>query len=55
MPEITNPSKTPPKHEPPAVDELSKEKKIDRVADDAAKQAEKTEHRYDGDHDIFTK
>ena len=31
------------------------EKELDRIADEAAKRAEKREQRYDSDHDIFTK
>lgn len=31
------------------------DKKLDREAGDAATQAEKTEQRYDKDHDIFRK
>ena len=31
------------------------DKKLDRMADDAAKQGGKTQQRYDTDHNIFTK
>ena len=31
------------------------EKELDRIADEAAERAEKTEQRYDSEHDIFTK
>jgi hypothetical protein len=30
------------------------QKKLDRLADEAAEQAEKAEQRYDQDHNIFT-
>jgi hypothetical protein len=33
----------------------TKEKQFDRIADEVAQRAEKTEQRYDQDHDIFTK
>jgi hypothetical protein len=35
--------------------ETTNEKKIDRIANEVAKRAGRTEHRYDQDHDIFTK
>jgi hypothetical protein len=53
MPEIKNPSPTP--STPSDAEEQAKNKKLDRIADDAAKQAGKTEKRYDSDHDIFDK
>jgi len=31
------------------------DKKLDRLADKAAERAERTEQRYDSEHDIFTK
>jgi hypothetical protein len=33
----------------------AKEKELDQLADEAAERAEKTEQRYDAEHDIFTK
>jgi hypothetical protein len=35
--------------------ETTDEKALDRIADEVAERAESTEHRYDQDHDIFTK
>jgi hypothetical protein len=35
--------------------ETTEDKELNRIADDAAKRAEKTEQRYDEGHDIFTK
>jgi hypothetical protein len=35
--------------------ETTNEKQLDRIADEVAKRAEGAEHRYDQDHDIFTK
>ena len=40
---------------PAEIEKLEDQKLADRVANDAAKQAGKTEQRYDQDHDIFTK
>lgn len=54
MPE-TKASQTTRDQNPANVDRTPPEKKLDRTADDAAKQAEKTEQRYDTDHDLFTK
>jgi hypothetical protein len=31
------------------------EKRLDRAAEESAEKAEKTEQRYDSEHDIFTK
>ena len=44
-----------PKQDIPTPAETTEEKKIDRVADEAAEKAGKTEQRYDRDHNIFTK
>jgi hypothetical protein len=33
----------------------AEQKKLDHLAGEAAEQAQKTEERYDQDHDIFTK
>jgi hypothetical protein len=35
--------------------ETTNEQQLDRIADEAAKRAEKTEQRYDQDHNVFTK
>ena len=35
--------------------ETTNEEQLDRIANEVAKRAERTEHRYDQDHDIFTK
>ena len=35
--------------------ETTNEKQLDRIADEVAERAERTEERYDQDHDIFTK
>jgi hypothetical protein len=45
---------------PPSTEELNtaktgQDEKIDRIAEQAAEKASKTEKRYDQDHDIFTK
>jgi hypothetical protein len=36
-------------------EERAAQERLDRVADELAEQASKTEHHYDEDHDIFTK
>jgi hypothetical protein len=36
-------------------EQLEDSKRLNRVADEAAEQAGKTERRYDQDHSIFTK
>jgi hypothetical protein len=35
--------------------ETTHQKTLDRIADEAAQRAARTEQRYDQDHDIFTK
>jgi hypothetical protein len=35
--------------------ETTTEKRLDRIADELAERAERTEQRYDQDNDIFTK
>ena len=35
--------------------ETADEKTLDRIADEVAQRAQRTEQRYDEDHDIFTK
>jgi hypothetical protein len=40
---------------PTETEKLEDQQKLDRVANDAAEQAVKTEQRYDQGHDIFTK
>jgi hypothetical protein len=45
---------------PPSTEDLNaakteQDKQIDRIAEQAAEKASKTEKRYDQDHDIFTK
>ena len=35
--------------------ETTNEKELDRIADEVAQRGERTEQRYDQDHDIFTK
>jgi hypothetical protein len=35
--------------------ETTNDKTLDRIADELAQRAERTEKRYDQDHDIFTK
>jgi hypothetical protein len=47
-------------HETPTFDiskasETLAEKRLDRAAEESAERAEKTEQRYDREHDIFTK
>jgi hypothetical protein len=48
-------AKTPQQEDPSKGSETTEDKKLDRIADDAAKRAGKTEQRFDEDHDIFTK
>jgi hypothetical protein len=40
---------------PSEAEKLEDQKKLDRVAEEAAEQAGKTEQRYDQQNDIFTK
>ncbi len=40
---------------PAPSDKDKEDKKLDHLAEDAAKQAGKTQQRYDQDHNIFTK
>jgi hypothetical protein len=40
---------------PAESEKLDEQEKLDRVANEAAEQAGKTEQRYDRAHDIFTK
>jgi hypothetical protein len=40
---------------PAEIQKLEDQKTLDRVANEAAEQAGKTEQRYDQGHDIFTK
>jgi len=40
---------------PEKFEKLEEQKKAERVADEAAEQAGKTERRYDRDHRLFTK
>jgi hypothetical protein len=35
--------------------ETPADERLDRIADEAAQKAERTEKRFDSDHDIFTK
>jgi hypothetical protein len=51
----TNPPKLVNSTFPTEFEKLEDQKKLDRVANDAAEQAGKTEQSYDQDHDIFTK
>jgi hypothetical protein len=53
MPE-KKPSETIRNQNPANTEKTPPDKKLERTADDAAKQAEKTEQRYDEDHEIFT-
>jgi hypothetical protein len=46
---------TPGPQEDLSASETTNEKQLDRIADEVAKRAERTEQRYDQDHDIFTK
>lgn len=46
---------TPQQNDPSKDAETTEDKKLDRIADDAAKRAGKTEQRFDQDHEIFTK
>jgi hypothetical protein len=55
MPETTKPSQTPTQPDPANAEEPTVDQKLDRIAGDAAKQAGKTQNRYDEGHDIFTK
>jgi hypothetical protein len=55
MPNPVGNPKTPSQKAPAKGSETTEDKKLDRIADDAAKRAGKTEKRYDEDHDIFTK
>jgi hypothetical protein len=55
MPDTLGNTKTPIQKDPLKESETTEDKKLDRIADDAAKRAEKTEQRYDEGHDIFTK
>ena len=41
--------------ENPSDSRTVEQKKLDRLANEAAERAERTEQRYDRDHDIFTK
>ena len=45
----------PTQKDPAKPSETPDDKKLDRIADEAAERAGKTEQRYDKDHDIFTK
>jgi len=49
-PDDSNASKT-----PAEIQKLEEQQKVELVADEAAEQADKTEQRYDRDHNIFTK
>ena len=40
---------------PAEIEQLEEQKKMERVADEAAEQAGKREQKYDNDHNIFTK
>jgi hypothetical protein len=55
MPNPVGNPKTPSRKDPAKGSEVTEDKKLDRIADDAAERAGKTEQRYDEDHDIFTK
>jgi hypothetical protein len=55
MPDKLGNASTPTRKDPSKTSETSDDKKLDRIADDAAERAGKTEQRYDEDHDIFTK
>jgi hypothetical protein len=51
--QFENPEAT--KLEDETVSETTAEKRIERVAEKAAEKSTKTEQRYDGDHNIFSK
>lgn len=55
MPDTLGNTKKPTPKDPSKTSETSEDKKLDRIADDAAERAGKTEERYDQEHDIFTK
>ncbi len=55
MPDRAGNPKTTTQNDPSKDSETTEDKKLDRIADDAAKRAGKTERRFDEDHDIFTK
>jgi hypothetical protein len=55
MPDTLENKGRPTKKDPSKPSETSDDKKLDRIADDAAERAGKTEQRYDEDHNIFTK
>jgi hypothetical protein len=55
MPDPAGNPKKPTQNDPSEGSETNEDKKLDRIADDAAKRAGKTEQRYDEDHEIFTK
>jgi hypothetical protein len=46
---------TPGPQEDLSASETTNEKQLDRIADELAERAERTEQRYDQDNDIFTK
>ncbi len=55
MPDTLGNTSRPTQEDSSKPSETSDDKKLDRIADDAAERAGKTEQRYDEDHDIFTK
>jgi len=48
-------SRETPKFDISKASETVAEKRLDRAAEESAEKAEKTEQRYDSEHDIFTK
>jgi hypothetical protein len=55
MPDNLGNTSRPTQKDPSEPSETSEDKKLERIADEAAERAGKTERRYDEDHDIFTK
>ena len=55
MPETTKKSEVPVEPDRSKESEIAAEKRLDKLASEAAKRAGKTERRYDESHDIFTK
>lgn len=53
--QIEKPSPTNASTTPSEVEKLEDQSRMNRVAEDAANQAGKTEQRYDQEHNLFTK
>jgi hypothetical protein len=55
MPSQTNNQDTPRQQDDSSASKTAKGKRLNRLADEAAKRAGKREQRYDQEHNIFTK